>query len=331
MRSQFHPSRLWIGEAGKIPWIKLGLYLLGASLAVAAQALSPATVDPLLALSLVAIAVAIWHGAFDGALAQEVLASRLGRWWLPIFGGGYLLLVGLVALLWWMAPALALCAFLLYSAWHFGTEMLDHITPFTALCGVAAGTLPIAAACAWHGSVTTSIFRTMLRGGADHHMAAHLSALSGFLLWPSAALVLVLGLVSLVRRRAGAVSSLGYLAVTLVLFRVCSPLVAFAVFFCTWHTPEHLLATSEDARGRFSAGRLWRHLRAGLLPWLLTLAALGGLCLWAPRQLLAYTALLFILLSALTVPHMLLGEVLRGRGPGGAWWPGQESNLRPSP
>lgn len=290
---------------------KLGLYLAGSLLAVAAEHLLRGRHEALLVFAFFGVCIAVWHGAFDGALAAEDLPERLGRWWLPLFGAGYLLLVGAVLLLWWQAPFAALGLFLLYSAWHFGTERLQHLSPVTAIFGLAAGVLPIAAACAWHADEVTAIFGSMLHGAAAPQAAAqHLTALGASLLWPGVAMLLTGTLIG--KSRSEGLVELLYLGVTLLLFRFCSPMVAFAVFFCLWHTPEHLIATSGDAQGHLSASVLRRHLRAGIVPWIVALAGIGALCFFAPHTVLAYLAELFVGLSALTVPHMLLGEWLRG-------------------
>ncbi len=100
-------------------------------------------------LSVAAILLAIWHGAFDGVLAEKALTPRFGaRWRLPFYAA-YLSLGAVVLLLWWNVPVIALSAFLLYSAFHFGTEAERDLSPERLVTGLAAGFVPIAAACHW--------------------------------------------------------------------------------------------------------------------------------------------------------------------------------------
>ncbi len=259
-----------------------------------------------LALALAGIAVAIWHGAFDGVLAQEALQPRFGSRWKPLFYTSYLVLAGVVALFWWRAPLVALVAFLLYSALHFGTEMERKRSIPIVLLGTAVGLLPIAAACRWWPVKVSAIFTVMLRQSAAS--ALPLAVACGRVLWPLVFLVLVGNLLKRPQRIAYA---LALTLATLLLLRCCSPIVAFAIYFCAWHTPEHLLSTSLDEAGHLQYGRMWSHLRRSFALWAFSLAGVALLCWWGRHTLVGYAGAVFVALSALTVPHMVLAECLR--------------------
>ena len=254
----------------------------------------------------VAILVAIWHGSFDGALAEEVLRPRLGTSWRAPFYVSYLLAGAAIFFLWWIAPRIALMAFLLYSALHFGTESEPKLSPIHVLTGVASGFVPIAAACHWQPHQVAAIFALMLRGSAG--FAALLTALSGRLLWPVVA-VTVLGGLRL--RGIERWISWSLVATELILFRSCSPVAAFALFFCLWHTPEHLLSTSTDRKGSFLPSLLLHHLRQGFPFWLISVAGLGIIYWLGRHEVYPYLGAIFIALSALTAPHMALAELCR--------------------
>ncbi len=257
-------------------------------------------------LAIAAVAVAIWHGAFAGVLAEETLRSRFGARWMPAFYVSYLALGGAVMLLWWTAPVVALSGFLLYSALHFGTETERNLSPARVLLGTATGFVPIAAACHWWPREVEAIFQEMLRGDAAY--GAAITALAATALWPIVAVALL-----------GAWQTSGHhwlepsllVATELVLFRWCSPVAAFAVFFCLWHTPEHMVSTSLDPTGKFQGRLLMEHLRRGVGPWLITLAAIVVVCWCGRHDAQTYAGVVFIALSALTVPHMVLAEVCR--------------------
>jgi Brp/Blh family beta-carotene 15,15'-monooxygenase len=99
--------------------------------------------------------------------------------------------------------------------------------------------------------------------------------------------------------------------VELLLFWCCDPVLAFAVYFCVWHTPEHLVSTSLDDQSVFTPRIMWQNLRAGIPAWLTSLAALTALLAFRPQSVTGYSSGLFVLLSALTVPHMGLNEMRR--------------------
>ncbi len=260
-------------------------------------------------LSVAAILLAIWHGAFDGVLAEEALTPRFGtRWRLPFYAA-YLSLGSVVLMLWWKVPVIALSAFLLYSAFHFGTETQRDLSPERLVTGLAAGFVPIAAACHWWPQQVAAIFGLMLRHQAE--FASVLTGVAGRGLWP---VVVVAGFAVLRARGLERFMSGTLIATELVLFRGCSPVVAFALFFCLWHTPEHMLSTSLDNMGHFRSDHLLKHLRGGLPFWLVSLAGVGLACGLGRHEVLSDVGLLFIALSAFTVPHMALAEFCRRQG-----------------
>jgi Brp/Blh family beta-carotene 15,15'-monooxygenase len=264
-------------------------------------------------IALIAISIAVWHGAYDGTLARPRFEPWMGRWWFPAFASGYLLLVGATLIAWHVAPASTLVAFLLYSSWHFGTEQdVERLTPGGAVSGFAYGALPISAACYWHPEQVNTIFRAMLGSSADSAFPLNLTRLWATLLWAIvafAALGALLGLRGKAQSTRLSLTSL--IAVELLLFRCCDPVLAFAIYFCMWHTPEHLVSTSLDRDGLFKPRIMWQNLRAGLPPWIASLAALTTLLALRPQSVTGYTSGLFVLLSALTVPHMGLNEMRR--------------------
>jgi lycopene beta-cyclase len=293
--------------------IPVRLFLFG--LCVGMVCIAPAQESHGLLIAIIAgICIAMWHGAYDGVLAKPVFAPRLGRLWLAGFAAGYLLLAGAVMLLWWAAPALALLLFLLYSAWHFGTEVdFESLSPMSALTALSIGGLPILAACRWHVAEVSSLFATMLGNGTQKVFAQSVAMAAAQLL-PAGLLIAVCGVGAGFRGKAWStrIELLVLIALEMVLFRLCNPVLAFGIFFCVWHTPEHLTSSARDADGRFSARVMWQQLRSGIAPWVASLCLLGLMIGLGPRNLIAYESAIFIFLSALTVPHMALNEIRRG-------------------
>ncbi len=263
-----------------------------------------------LPLALAAVAVAMWHGAYDHVQAKQILERPLGRRWMVWFLAGYAALAAVTLVGWLLFPLASLALFLLYSAWHFGTEPEERTPPFrVALPALALGAAPIVAACRWHGALVAPIFAAML--GRRAPSAGALTQALSVACWPVLGLALLgiaAGLLGRSTRERGELAAV--LGLQAALFFWCDPLVAFAVYFCCWHTPEHLLATSMGEPGGLS-GNLNRNLRAGFLPWVLSLAFLGAALFYGRHSAAAYQAQLFIVLSALTVPHMALNELRR--------------------
>lgn len=250
--------------------------------------------------ALAGIAIAIWHGAYDSVLGRNLWQPRYaGRWLLP-FAASYLALATIVVVAWYVYAPAALVAFLLYSGVHFGMETETGRSPLQMASAVALGCLPIAAACSWQTGSVVPIFTTMLRGQGA--VAARITTAAGTLLIPC----ILLSLVPMFQNGLQGIRRAALIVAELLLFRFCPPVVAFAVFFCLLHTPEHLIETSRNATGVFSVERMGHNLRAGMIPWLISLAAIAVAAWMGQRTVQAGTAMLFIALSALTVPHMAL-------------------------
>jgi Brp/Blh family beta-carotene 15,15'-monooxygenase len=263
--------------------------------------------------ALAAIAIAIWHGAYDGVLARPLFERRLGKWWMSAFAAAYLLPVAAVLTAWHFAPECALVTFLAYSSWHFGTEKyLGPVNLTTSVTAFSMGALPIAAACHWHPDQVREIFQWMLGSAAGSLFAQHAIHVCGSLLWP---LTLVAAAGACVwlgeRSQTTRLLLLPQIALELLLFRCCDPVLGFAIYFCLWHTPEHLVSSSVDRAGRYSTRIMLHNLRAGIIPWIAALAGLALAVAFTPGTLAGYASAIFILLSALTVPHMALNELRR--------------------
>lgn len=297
---------------------RLAVFALTVALAVLASTLGLLSGPVAASLLIAAIAVAVWHGAYDHVQAQPLIKPWLGRFWLLYFVAGYLALAGLTLVGWWLFPFYSLLLFLFYSAWHFGTEAEQGIPSLaTAITATALGSVPIVAAAYWHPAFVTHIFSLMLGGGAraEAHAAMLASALAlAFGCWPLTGLAAVGAIAGLFGgERDQRLGLLVLIGLQMVLFMACGSFFAFAVYFCVWHSPEHLVSTSTAPGLGGLGGQMRANLRAGVWPWLASLAGLA-LLFWAGRQdMAAYQAEIFIALSVvLTVPHMALNE-LRSR------------------
>ena len=296
---------------------RLVVFALVAGCCCAASTLHLLDGPAVLPIALAAIAIAMWHGAYDQVQAEALLAPMLGRRWLPTFLIGYAALAVLTGIGWWAFPLISLLLFLLYSAWHFGTEPeLWTPGPLPAAGALALGAVPIVAACRWHAAAVTPILAAMLGHGAGAtSRAAVLTAWLARGCRPAlaaAGLGIVCGLFGRpLRARA---ELLAVLVLQAAIFYWCDPLLAFAAFFCFWHTPEHLVATSlPDTLRRSLRAKLLFNLRTGFFPWVLSLVGVAVVFMMGRREAASYRAEIFIVLSALTVPHMMLNELRRAR------------------
>lgn len=253
----------------------------------------PATV-----LLAVAVAAGLPHGAFDHAVGRRTFHPRYGaRWWRP-FLGGYLALASAMLVMWWAIPGAALLLFLALSLLHFGDEDAPIGTFWRAMRIVAHGGAVIVVPAACHPAATERLFAMLAPA-----QAALVETLLGgpvALLWAAS----TVGTVALhaMRGRAGDRTAIANLVLVVLLFALATPLVAFATYFVAIHTPR-ALAASLPGHGLRA--------RTLLLPALLSLLGIAlGVAIFVAGAGMAIgenvVRSTFMLLSALTVPHMWL-------------------------
>lgn len=257
--------------------------------------------DELLAVGALVLLLGVPHGSLDVVVARRLWnLSGTGAW--VIFAARYLGLAALVVGLWWVAPTLFLCAFLGFSALHFGADPAASVSwPTRVLYGGAVIVLPAL----WH--------------------SAELQQLMGLVAGPASAAVVVPALCLLAAPWLGAtglacaweVRTSWLAAAELVALAAVSvtapPLVAFTLYFCAMHSPRHILRTIAARQGidarKALAMALWPTLAV------FAMAVLAGLLASAIPVEKRVLQLLFVGLAALTLPHMVLLEQARRARP----------------
>ncbi len=292
---------------GALPRPSLGgaLPLLIAALALLLQFAAPQALQSLGApLLLLGMAFpGIPHGALDHCLSP---AGQLQGGALLRFVVGYLAIMGLILLVWLLSPPLALLAFLLYSAWHFGETDLQHWGAFRP-------------GRAWlHGAAALGFILAAHPGEFEDYL--HALGLGPQLAFPPLAMTGIAGASLLGLLGTGlfipAAARASWLQTMLILLAgaFLPLLLAFGLYFIGVHS----------LRG-------WRHLQAGLrvshaallrqaLPF-----SLGAFALFALLVAFSYLAELpfegmipglFVFLAAISAPHIWFMH----RFYGGAEW-----------
>lgn len=240
------------------------------------------------------------HGALDLPMAETLWPFRGARD-RAVFFAAYLGLAGAVGLLWWLAPTVALAAFLGYSALHFSGDWRGD----GRLWQVAGGVSAIGAPALFHPAEVAAIF-AVLDPTAWADAITHATAAAG-LAGAGCAIAAMLSAGRWPPRHPVAELATIWIGAALL-----PPLLYFVVYFCLLHSLRHLTATLDalpDRRRarRGAAGIMAVSLAgAGVTMALLTRGAGGDVAA-------SLTQLVFMGLAALTVPHMILVDRFAGR------------------
>ena len=249
---------------------------------------------PLLA-SFIVLFLGVPHGAFDVALAKQ-------RWSLTSnieFAGflvAYVAIAGVVVALWWLKPDVALPLFLAMAAYHFGGDWKNeiHLIPRTMI-----GATLLCAPALFYRNEVIEIFSWITPLPTAQATAAAMAFFALPLLQASALIVLICGI--------GCLIVAAEIAVLVILSLASPPLSFFLIYFCGLHSIRHTLAVAEDLNVRSFPELIKQSLPYAPLAIIGTiLGATITAVIDVPMELLG---VVFIVLAALTAPHMLLVDL----------------------
>ena len=238
--------------------------------------------------ALVLATLGLGHGAFDVDIERGSFARRTV---------GYLWIAAATLGLWFVAPSLALVAFLAASVWHFGQAELVHRTGLRcpSFGFLSRGLLLVGLPLLTYPAQAEDILRAL---GVPLSLATPWA--------PALALLCVvqhLGWIVFVLPRGARARELLSVAPSIVLLTTQPLLVGFTLTFALGHSVAHLHAVVRRGlpTGAFArAGAFWL---AALVGGVVLASSLGMADDRAGRW-----ASVFMLLSALTMPHMLVVE-----------------------
>lgn len=269
---------------------------------------TPGITGQLIVLALTVAVLGLPHGAVDHLQGRDLLAARTGAAWPALFAGLYVGAAALVILAWYLAPPALLIAFLALATVHFGAEDVeqDRLLPTRAgrlIEGLLRGAIPIAGPVLFHPSSTGQLFSLLTPGTSLETIFGVLrtAALPATVLLSGASLLMIW---AAWRNRGLLAAELGAL---LLLVAVLPPLLAFAGYFCFWHSPRHSLSVIARLAPTDFRGGLRRFLASAIALTSVTiaLAALAWILLDGGNQSAAASVqVIFVGLAALTVPHV---------------------------
>jgi len=265
---------------------------------------------PLLFLSVFLIGIP--HGAIDHVMASEIfnLKKTLGSHLL--FYGSYLLIMLFVGAIWVFLPVLGMIFFLLISVYHFGQAdmedfMVDHRGLSDRFLHSIRGVLII-------GCIVFSDLSMTVPVMADA-MALQANELLAWMPDANVALLVIFGiyLISIVfatfqKRFTSPISVLLDSVLLIAMFLITGPFIGFAVYFALWHSAGHV----QEMREYFQEHQ--KNLSLARFYWLATpftlISVFGLFLLWGINEVFMLEeqmiTLMFILISVLTLPHMLI-------------------------
>lgn len=260
------------------------------------------------------VVTGIPHGAVDHIVAADVYKLEQNFRDQVKFYGTYLLVMACLGALWIVSPKSGFVIFMLTSIYHFGQGELNWISSslkgktYLSTLFVSRGIMLLVVPVVYHWPVTFPIIEsasgfdmTSLYWLVDNALYISVIALLQHM-------VLMLGLIGKIKTRF-IVQEYSLVVILAFLFFVANPLVSFALYFGIWHSLNHFFELQDHLSLKSNTAGSFFNLYIHTVPFTI-ISLLGLTLLW---YILGVTgvkdqmiSVLFILISVLTLPHMLL-------------------------
>lgn len=287
-----------------------------AFLVVLLSALFPEQVEQSTLLVSVGLIVflGIPHGATDHIIFQHLSRGFLGSRKLLLFYVNYLLLGGLFALTWWIAPMLALIIFLFISMYHFGQSNWNYVNNIDSrskvLLNFIWGGFVVFAPILFHFESVEEIISLIVRQSLPSLQAGYLEGIAWSLFTLNLFFVLTLIWNEKLSIKEGLNELINLVTLT-CLFFFTPTLLGFAIYFVLWHSLSSMLDQVSFLKARLRSYSL-RNYVIQILP--ISIIVIGGLLIsviYLPVfQDSVDVGWLFVFISAITLPHIILIDML---------------------
>ncbi len=241
----------------------------------------------------------IAHGSLDLHIAQRLKFVE-NKFNLLLFSFGYILIATAYFILWLINSELSLYLFLLISIIHFGISdtLNTSNTKFFYFELFLRGTIPIIVPIIFYEQITDSIFSLLSTSN-------NLSQIINQYLYFYFVILLIVFFKDLCTKKLFIKEHYYQSLIEIFFIFLCfvsfEPLIAFSIYFCFLHSIRHLF--DEKIKLKFTTKKL---IKATLPLTLITTIIMICIYYMIKDFEYIYISLLFIILSCLTVPHMLL-------------------------
>ncbi len=254
------------------------------------------------------------HGATDHQIFVHLNRTLFGEKRLEHFYLRYLSLMAIYSLIWWLVPGLALVVFLLLSAYHFGQSNWNYARFGSGIAEravyLAWGAFILLLPILWHYDAASDIIAQLIFQEAPALSVAVRQAICMTLFIVNGWLITYAWAKGWINRRHMQQELINLLILTL-LFVFTPLLLGFVIYFVCWHSVGSIADQIAFFKKRIRH-YTWKHYVREALP--LTLVSVLGLGLLYLLQmylgLQTNISMLFIFISVVTLPHMLLIELL---------------------
>ena len=243
----------------------------------------------------------ILHGANDLVLIKNLKGNK-NRSFLT-FLLTYVLVVLVSAVLFWTIPLIALSAFVVISAYHFGEQHFQELENYRWSWGKPLfyfiyGSFILLMLFYFHGVEVQKIIQSITGSKITLVVSSLPVIIFGILLL----LMMVYNFFNLPNFKKSIATEIIYLMVFALIFKLGSLIWGFAIYFILWHSIPSLHDQIKFLYGKYSFDNFKSYFRSAFIYWIISLIGIA-LFYYFLRDQQIFDAIFFSFIAAITFPH----------------------------
>ena len=244
----------------------------------------------------------ILHGSNDLSIVSKIKqVTTLKR--LGLFLSGYILVVVFAALVFYVAPKIALLFFILFSGYHFGEQHFHNIVKknsfYRGILFISYGLVVLMLILALNIPEVSLIIKDIIGHSLDNNVYYY-CLLGSFIVFSLTGVKYYLDKTFSVKTIA---YQLFLLVVFFIVFSSSNLIWSFAIYFILWHSIPSIIEQLDYLYKEISWNSFLTYIKKSFLVWLISIIAVGSLLFFFKDDKQIFLPIIFSFLGAITFAH----------------------------
>lgn len=244
----------------------------------------------------------ILHGSNDLSIVSKIKqVTTLKR--LGLFLSGYILVVVFAALVFYVAPKVALLFFILFSGYHFGEQHFHNIVKknsfYRGILFISYGLVVLLLILALNIPEVSLIIKDIIGHSLDNNVYYY-CLLGSFIVFSLTGVKYYLDQTFSVKTIA---YQLFLLVVFFIVFSSSNLIWSFAIYFILWHSIPSIIEQLDYLYKEVSWNSFLTYIKKSFLVWLISIIAVGSLLFFFKDDKQIFLPIIFSFLGAITFAH----------------------------
>lgn len=244
----------------------------------------------------------ILHGSNDLSIVSKIKqVTTLKR--LGLFLSGYILVVVFAALVFYVAPKIALLFFILFSGYHFGEQHFHNIVKknsfYRGILFISYGLVVLLLILALNIPEVSLIIKDIIGQSLDNNVYYY-CLLGSFIVFSLTGVKYYLDQTFSVKTIA---YQLFLLVVFFIVFSSSNLIWSFAIYFILWHSIPSIIEQLDYLYKEISWNSFLTYIKKSFLVWLISIIAVGSLLFFFKDDKQIFLPIIFSFLGAITFAH----------------------------